>query len=146
MKTLLCKREFCYIFVASAGALCECAPHYCGDITYSSPNVHTFRAWLYVSLFCYRPILPISSRVITVGIGSVVRSNPHYNEVIMSTLASQITSLAIVYSTFIRVEIKENIKAPLHWPFCGESTGDRWIPLTKGQWRGKGFHLMTPSC
>ena len=26
---------------------------------------------------------------------------------------------------------KENIKAPRHWPLWGESTGDRWIPLTK---------------
>ena len=30
-------------------------------------------------------------------------------------------------------------------PLWGESTGDRWIPLTKGQQRGKCFHLMT-SC
>ena len=29
---------------------------------------------------------------------------------------------------FIRVQIKENIKAPRHWPLCVEFTGDRWIP------------------
>ena len=34
---------------------------------------------------------------------------------------------------FIRVQIKENIKAPRHWPLCGEFTGDRWIPRTNGQ-------------
>ena len=34
---------------------------------------------------------------------------------------------------FIQEEIKENIKAPRHWPLCGESTVDRWIPRTKGQ-------------
>ena len=28
----------------------------------------------------------------------------------------------------------------------GEFTGDRWIPRTKGQLRGKCFHLMTSSC
>ena len=28
---------------------------------------------------------------------------------------------------------KENIKAPRHWPLCGEFTGDRWIPRTNGQ-------------
>ena len=28
---------------------------------------------------------------------------------------------------------RENIKAPRHWPLCGELTGDRWIPHTKGQ-------------
>ena len=34
---------------------------------------------------------------------------------------------------FIRVQITENIKAPRHWPLCGEFTGDRRIPRTKGQ-------------
>ena len=40
----------------------------------------------------------------------------------------------------------KNIKAPRHWPLCGEFTGDRWIPRTNGQLRGKCFHLMTSSC
>ena len=47
---------------------------------------------------------------------------------------------------FIGEQIKENIKAPRHLPLCGEFTGDRWIPRTKGQWRGKWFYLMTSSC
>ena len=51
----------------------------------------------------------------------------------MDTMTYQITSLAIVYSTFIQAEIKENIKAPRHWPLCGEFTGERWIPRTNGQ-------------
>ena len=46
---------------------------------------------------------------------------------------------------FIQAQIKENIKAPHHWPLCGEFTGDQWIPHTKGQQRGKCFHLMTSS-
>ena len=29
---------------------------------------------------------------------------------------------------FIQTQIKENIKAPRHWPLCGEFTGDQWIP------------------
>ena len=33
----------------------------------------------------------------------------------------------------IQAQIKENIKAPRHWPLCGELTGDRWIPRTSGQ-------------
>ena len=32
-----------------------------------------------------------------------------------------------------KAQIIENIKAPRHWPLCGEFTGDRWIPRTKGQ-------------
>ena len=51
----------------------------------------------------------------------------------MNAIASQMTNLTIVYSTFIQVQIKENIKAPRHCPLCGEFTGDRWIPRTKGQ-------------
>ena len=58
----------------------------------------------------------------------------HYNDVIMSVMASQITGVSIVYSTVcFQAQIKENIKAPRHWPFWGEFTGDRWIPRTKGQ-------------
>ena len=32
-----------------------------------------------------------------------------------------------------KAQIKENIKAPHHWPLYGDFTGDRWIPHTKGQ-------------
>ena len=38
--------------------------------------------------------------------------------------------------SFIQMQIKENIKAPRHWPLCGEFTVDRWIPRTNGQLRG----------
>ena len=63
-------------------------------------------------------------------------ASSHYNDVIMGTMASQITSLIIwslLTQPFIRVQIKENIKAPRQWPLCGEMTGDRWIPCTNGQ-------------
>ena len=46
---------------------------------------------------------------------------------------------------FVQAQIKENTKAPRHWPLWGESISYWWIPLTKGQWRGKSFHLMTSS-
>ena len=29
---------------------------------------------------------------------------------------------------FMQAQIKENIKAPRHWPLWGEFTSDRWIP------------------
>ena len=57
----------------------------------------------------------------------------NYNDVLMSLIASQITSLTIVYSTVYSDTDQRNIKAPCHWPLCGEFTGDRWIPRTKGQ-------------
>ena len=34
---------------------------------------------------------------------------------------------------FIQAQIKDNIKAPHHWPSWGEFNGDRWILRTKGQ-------------
>ena len=37
---------------------------------------------------------------------------------------------------FVQVQIKENIKAPRHWPLWGKFNGDRWISRTKSQWRG----------
>ena len=43
------------------------------------------------------------------------------------------------------MQIKENLKAPPHWPLCGDFTGDRWIPRTNVQLRGKCFHLMASS-
>ena len=33
-----------------------------------------------------------------------------------------------MYQPFIQTQIKENIKAPRHWPLCGEFTGDREFP------------------
>ena len=38
----------------------------------------------------------------------------HYSDVIMGAKASQITSLTIVYPTFIQAQIKEKIKTPRH--------------------------------
>ena len=49
----------------------------------------------------------------------------------MGAMAFQITSFTVVY--FIRVQIKENIKALRHWPLCVEFTGDWWIPRTNGR-------------
>ena len=52
-------------------------------------------------------------------------SESHYDDIIMSAIASQITSLTIVYSIVYSDADKKNIKAPRHWPLCGEFTGDR---------------------
>ena len=60
----------------------------------------------------------------------------------MSTMVSQITSLT---HPFIEAQMKENIKAPRHWPQRGEFPGDRWIPHTKDQQRGKRFVIEIPT-
>ena len=57
----------------------------------------------------------------------------HYNDVIMSAMASQTTGISIVYSVVISGADQRKHQAPRHWPLCGEFTGDRWIPRTKGQ-------------
>ena len=50
------------------------------------------------------------------------RYSLHYGDVIMGTIASQSTSSPLFTQTFIQTQIKENIKAPRHWPLCGEFT------------------------
>ena len=37
----------------------------------------------------------------------------------MSVMASQITGVSIVFQPFVQAQIKENIKAPRHWPLRG---------------------------
>ena len=44
-----------------------------------------------------------------------------------------VSTSRLFYQPLIQAQIKENIKAPCHWPLWGEFTGDRGIPRTKGQ-------------
>ena len=46
----------------------------------------------------------------------------HYHDVIIGVIASQITSLRLFTQPLIQTQIKENMKAPRHWPLCGEFT------------------------
>ena len=54
----------------------------------------------------------------------------HYSDVIMDAMASQNTSLTIIYST-VYSQIKENTKAPRHWPLWG----------TKGQYNAENVSI-----
>ena len=69
----------------------------------------------------------------------------HYNDVIMTTIASQITSLAVVYSTVYSDPDQRKYQSSASLAFVWGIHRDRWIPRTKGQLRGKCFHLMTSS-
>ena len=42
-------------------------------------------------------------------------------------------ALRLFTQPFIQTQMKDNIKAPRHWPLCGEFIGDRWIPRTNGK-------------
>ena len=55
----------------------------------------------------------------------------HYNEVIRSAMASQITSLTIVYSIVYSGADQRKHQSSASLAFCGEFTGDRWIPRKK---------------
>ena len=53
-----------------------------------------------------------------------------YSDVIMGTIGSQITSLAIVYSTVYSGADKKNIKAPRHWRLWPMNSPHKW-PVTR---------------
>ena len=64
----------------------------------------------------------------------------HDDDVIMSAIASQITSLTIVYSIVYSGADQRKHQSSASLAFV-------WgIPRTNGQLRGKCFHLMTSSC
>ena len=69
----------------------------------------------------------------------------HYNDVIMSAIASQITSLTVVYSIVYSDADQRKHQSSASLAFVWGIHRDRWIPRTKGQLRGKCFHLMTSS-
>ena len=69
----------------------------------------------------------------------------HYIDVIMTTMASQITSLTVVYSTFYSDADQRKHQSSASLAFVWGIHRDRWIPRTKGQLRGRCFHLMTSS-
>ena len=52
----------------------------------------------------------------------------HYGDVLTSMMASQINSLAIVYSTVCSGGDQRKHQTPRHWPLCGEFTSGRRIP------------------
>ena len=70
----------------------------------------------------------------------------HYGDVIVGAIASQITSLTIVYSTVYSGADQSKHHSSASLAFVWGSHRDRWSPRTKGQLRGKYFHLMTSSC
>ena len=61
-------------------------------------------------------------------------AKPMHSDVIMGTMACQITSLTIVYSIVYSGTDKKKHQSSASLAFvCGELTGDRWIPHTNGQ-------------
>ena len=69
----------------------------------------------------------------------------HYTDVIMTTIASQITSLTVVYSIVYSDADQRKHQSSASLAFVWGIHRDRWIPRTKDQLRGKCLHLMTSS-
>ena len=70
----------------------------------------------------------------------------HHIDVIMTTMASQITSLTVIYPNVYSDAHQRKHQSSASLAFVWGIHRDRWIPRTKGQLRGKCFHLMTSSC
>ena len=76
----------------------------------------------------------------------VVFTLSHYFDVIMTTMASQITSLTVIYWIVYSDADQRKHQSSAWLAFVRGIHRDRWIPRTKDQLRGKCFHLMTSSC
>ena len=61
----------------------------------------------------------------------------------MDLMAAQNTGNSTICSTLCSGTHNRKHQSSASHAFWGESTGHRWIPLTKGQSRGKCVHLMT---
>ena len=101
---------------------------------------------MYLPLFVTVESLALSvCKEITIRMTGKINRQGHYNDVIMTTIASQITSLTVVYSTVYSDADQRKHQSSASLAFVWGIHRDRWIPLTKGQLRGKCFHQMTSS-
>ena len=82
----------------------------------------------------------IITSIIVCGMEFVIHaltSTQNYNDVIMTTVASQITSLTVVYSIVYSGAEQRKHQSSASLAFLRGIQRDRWIPRTKGQQRGK---------
>ena len=118
---------------------------------------YLFLFW-YIWMICGKPpaicydtlIKEITNKLTPSCKGICLKSNTqggnfvlHFSDVIMSAVAFEITGISIVYSNVCSDTDRRKHQSPASLAFVMRITGDRWIPRTKGQWRGKSFHLMT---
>ena len=103
------------------------------DQIFSLTLIH-FLIWTSVN------ILPLSRAVVS------QYTTYHYYDLIMGTIASQITSLTIVCSNVYSDADQRKHQSSESLAFVWGIQRDRWIPRTNGQLRGKCFRLMTSSC
>ena len=115
--------------------------HICGSIPLSVGSFLSFKTYTYW-VCVTRHSHPIAY---------VLRLHPdrfleHYSHVILGAMVSQPTVVSIVCLTVCSGADQRKHQSSASLAFVRGTTGDRWIPLTKDQYRGKCFHLMTSPC
>ena len=104
--------------------------------------LNSFKDWQYMKKIFWRG-LPLVVLLLSVKLTMLVHS-VHYSDDLMTTTASQITSLTIVYLTVDSDADQSKHQSSASLAFAWEIHRDRWIPRTKGQLRGN-VHVMTSS-
>ena len=134
--------------------LYHCCPAPYMDVTYQFVlrrrpgffrDLYIIPALLMASLVPFTFALPVT-HVHRYVLGEEFRLN-HNSDAIMSVIATQITSISVLYSTVCSGARKKTSKL-CDTGLCegNPQVTPKWIPLTKGQQSGKCFHLMTSSC
>ena len=101
-----------------------CSPLFTDDQFHRRCSRHQSAKWVWMMHFV-KSLLHLS------GANDLI---VHYDDVIMTTIASQITSLTSVYSTVYSDAHQRKIKAPRHWPLCGEFTGTGEFPAQRASY------------
>ena len=77
--------------------------------------------------------------IISASVKYIDMRSTHYTDVIMTTIASQITSITVVYSTVYPDADQRKHQGSASLAFVWGIHRDQWIPRIKGQLRGKCF-------
>ena len=95
--------------------------------------------FVYVEQHFIKPVYTLMHFTLKAGFATLAYGMPmrnimkkqscHHGDPLMSTSPAS----PLFAQLLVEAQIKENIKAPRHWPLWGEFTGDWWIPRTKGQ-------------
>ena len=106
--------------------------------------IYVYKKQLYI-LKCELCIKKINWICLQAAIALTTILVAHHSDVIMNAMASEITSVSIVYSTVCSGAEQRKYQSPESLTFVGGI--HRWpvIPRSKGQYRRKCFHLITSS-
>ena len=100
--------------------------HRTDQIAFVNANYIQFQRMVFmVSSWCQRDVLAKPQYI--------ARAMHHYNDVIMTTMASQINSLTIVYSIVYSGADQSKHQSSASLSFVWGIHRSRWIPRTKGQ-------------